>query len=259
MTTGFPDGETVRTAMSLAVRAPSVYDSQPWRWQMGADSLCLYADRTHHLPDTDGRDLLLSCGATLHHCVVALAGRGYQATVHRLPDPADPGLLAALTAGPRVPTDADVTLAAAIGRRHIDRRLYFDREVSLADIALMGARAARAGVTLRRVESFTDLTPIMDVARQISDRGVVVALGTRDDDDLARLRAGEAMSLVLLTATALGLATCPLTEPLKMAQARAALRDEIFDGREHPQMLIRLGWALDDAAALPDTPRRQPA
>ena len=36
---------------------------------------------------------------------------------------------------------------------------------------------------------------------------VVLALGTRDDDDLARLRAGEATSLVLLTATALGLAT----------------------------------------------------
>jgi hypothetical protein len=32
-------------------------------------------------------------------------------------------------------------------------------------------------------------------------------LGTRDDDDLARLRAGEATSLVLLTATALGLAS----------------------------------------------------
>ena len=41
---------------------------------------------------------------------------------------------------------------------------------------------------------------------------MVLALGTRDDDAMARLRAGEATSLVLLTATALGMATCPITE-----------------------------------------------
>ncbi|MHC9292200.1 Acg family FMN-binding oxidoreductase [Mycobacterium sp. LTG2003] len=296
MTTRLPDAETVQTALSLAVRAPSVHNSQPWRWRVGADRLYLYADRTQHLPatDPDGRDLMLSCGATLHHCVVALAALGYRATVHRFPDPTDPDLLAMLTVGPSVPIDADLTLAAAIGRRHTDRRHYSDREVSPADIALMGARAARTGVTLRRVESFTELSRIMDEAvshhisdreylnelarwsgrfasrgstgsalaqparpATISDQGVVVALGTRDDDDLARLRAGEATSLVLLTATALGLSTCPITEPLEVAQTRAALRDEIFDCREHPQMLIRVGWSVDDADPLPDTPRRR--
>ena len=53
-------------------------------------------------------------------------------------------------------------------------------------------------------------------------------LGTRDDNALARLRAGEATSLVLLTATALGLASRPITEPLEIPETRKAVRAAIF-------------------------------
>ena len=44
MTAQFPDVDTIRTAMSLAMRAPSVHNSQPWRWKVGDQSLHLYAD-----------------------------------------------------------------------------------------------------------------------------------------------------------------------------------------------------------------------
>ncbi len=311
-----PDAETVRAALALAVRAPSVHNSQPWRWEVGTDRLRLYADMTRHLvaTDPDRRDLLLSCGATLHHCVIALAASGWRATVQRLPDPADPDLLATVTLVPFSPSDVETSLAEAIPHRRTDRRHYSGREVSPADIALIGARAARVGVTIRRVESLTELNLVVEesVSRHVSDHAylteltrwsgrygatagvparntppsdpaavvpgrffagpvlaqppsagavtdhaVVLALGTRDDDAMARLRAGEATSLVLLTATALGMATCPITEPLEFTDTRAALRDELFDAREYPQMLVRVGWAADDAAPLPATPRRE--
>ena len=72
------------------------------------------------------------------------------------------------------------------------------------------------------------------------DNAVAPALlGTRDDDDLARLRAGEATSLVLLTATALGLASRPITEPLEIPETRKAVRAEIFELNEFPQILLR--------------------
>jgi Nitroreductase family len=87
------------------------------------------------------------------------------------------------------------------------------------------------------------------------DNAVVLALGTRGDDDLARLRAGEATSLMLLTATAVGLASCPITEPLEIPQTRAAVRAEVFDDQEFPQMLLRVGWAPVNADPLPSTPR----
>ena len=79
-------------------------------------------------------------------------------------------------------------------------------------------------------------------ATPAADNAIVLALGTRDDDELARLRAGEATSLVLLTATALGLSSCPITEPLEIEQTREAVRRDVFDSNEFPQMLLRVGW-----------------
>ena len=74
----------------MATRAPSIHNSQPWLWRMGPHGLELHADPTRRLPRTDpvGRDQVISCGAALHHLLVALAANGQGARVHRLPDPA---------------------------------------------------------------------------------------------------------------------------------------------------------------------------
>ena len=102
MSAHFPDVETIRSALMLAVRAPSVHNSQPWLWRIGDHTLHLYANRDLHLPrtDPDARDLMLSCGATLHHCQVAFAALGWQSKVRRLPNPADPNHLAVIEASP---------------------------------------------------------------------------------------------------------------------------------------------------------------
>ena len=88
-----------------------------------------------------------------------------------------------------------------------------------------------------------------------SEGSVVVALGTENDDDLARLRAGEATSLVLLSATAMGLASCPVTEPLEIPETRQAVRADVFGDSGHPQMMVRVGWPPAGADPLPPTPR----
>jgi nitroreductase len=88
------------------------------------------------------------------------------------------------------------------------------------------------------------------------DHAVVIALGTETDDDVARLRAGEATSLVLLSATSMGLATCPVTEPLEIPDTREAVRADVFGGSGHPQMMLRVGWAAVNSEPLPETPRR---
>ncbi len=315
MSAHFPDRESVHTVLSLATRAPSVHNTQPWRWRVGAESLQLYAERGLHLPSTDpdGRDLILSCGIALHHCVIALAALGWQSKVHRLPNPDEPEHLAAVKVYRRQPTEVDITLAAAIPRRRTDRRNYGSWSLPANYIALMGARAARAGVMLRQIESLprlqaivaqaawrhvrdhdylTELTtwsgryaslagvparntpksepaapvpprlfagPVLAQppdAEAADDNAVVLALGTKDDNTLARLRAGEATSLVLLSATALGLASCPITEPLEIAETRDAVRAEVFGVSGFPQMLLRIGWAPVNADPLPATPRR---
>jgi hypothetical protein len=63
------------------------------------NSVHLFADTTRALPatDLDGRDLLVSCGAALHHLRVGFAALGWATMVRRLPDPAEPDHLAAVT------------------------------------------------------------------------------------------------------------------------------------------------------------------
>ena len=147
MSAHFPDAETSRSALSLAVRAPSVHNSQPWQWRVGEHSLHLYADPDLHLPhtDPDARDMLLSCGAALNHCVVAFAALGWQSKVHRLPNPDERHRLASIELYRYPANEVDITLAAAIPRRRTDRRHYSAWPVPQGDLALMGARAARAG------------------------------------------------------------------------------------------------------------------
>ena len=61
---------------------------------------------------------------------------------------------------------------------------------------------------------------------------------------------------MVLTATALGLSTCPLTEPLEIASTREAVRSTVLGDDGFPQMLLRIGWAPVNADPLPATPRR---
>jgi hypothetical protein len=87
------------------------------------------------------------------------------------------------------------------------------------------------------------------------DEAVLAVLGTASDDTLSQLRAGEALSAVLLTATALGLATCPLSQPLEIGATRRTLRDDVLEGTLSPQIVLRIGWP-PVGPPLPATPRR---
>jgi nitroreductase len=145
-----PDHETVHGAIALAVRAPSVHNTQPWRWLLGDSTVHLMADRTRELPatDPDGRDLLLSCGAALHHLRVALAALGWAGDVHRIPNPAEPDHLAALEPHRHNPSEEDIALAAAIPLRHTDRRQFSSWPVPQGHLDLMIKRASWAGALL---------------------------------------------------------------------------------------------------------------
>ena len=112
MNVHFPDAGTIRTVLALTSRAPSVHNTQPWRWLVGGQSLHLYSDADRQLPniDPDGRDLILSCGAALHHCVVGFAAVGWRAKVNRFPNPADPSHLAAIELSRSTADPVDIAL-----------------------------------------------------------------------------------------------------------------------------------------------------
>jgi hypothetical protein len=129
---GGPAASALARAAVAARRAPSIFNSQPWRWRIGENQAELRADRTRQLPtvDPDGRMLMTSCGAALDHAVTALAGAGIAVTVERLPDPVDPDLVARLrVTGFHPAQPLAVRRHRAIALRRTDRRPVADVEV----------------------------------------------------------------------------------------------------------------------------------
>ncbi|OBF30469.1 nitroreductase [Mycobacterium sp. ACS4331] len=256
---GLPDTATLERALDTAARAPSAQNSQPWLWRVSPEGVHLYANRGRQLGDTDAdrRDVLLSCGAVLDHCVVALAAHGWQTRLHRFPDSADRDHLALIEVIEAPATEPSTELAGAIPLRRADRRAYRADPIPPGTLELLAVRAARREVTLgvvpvaRWARRSDDDGVVLryggDVAEAAADAdGVLLVLGTEADDDVSRLRAGETLSRLLLSATALGLANCPLTDPLKQTRDRLALAAEVFDGDAYPQALMRLGHAPAD-------------
>jgi len=112
-------------AATVAGNAPSIHNTQPWRWHVSTGVLDLWADRDRQLTVADpaGRMLTISCGAALHHALVALAVQGLGTIVVPVPDPRRPDLLARLTVTGNVPiTMASIALLDAVSLRRTDRR-----------------------------------------------------------------------------------------------------------------------------------------
>lgn len=116
--------EVIANAVLLAGRAPSVHNSQPWRWVFESATLRLYVDPHRRVRHTDrtGREAIISCGAVLDHLCVAMTAAGWQAHVERLPEPGNPNHLASIDFTPlEVVTDVQRRRAEAILQRRTDR------------------------------------------------------------------------------------------------------------------------------------------
>lgn len=79
--------------------------------------------------------------------------------------------------------------------------------------------------------------------------GLVAVLSTIDDTREDWLRAGQALQRVLLFASAHGVRAAFHTQALELYHLREFIRQEMLEG-EHPQMIMRLGIAEEDAGTL---------
>ncbi|PZS15464.1 MAG: nitroreductase [Pseudonocardiales bacterium] len=143
------DLASVEAALAVAARAPSIYNSQPWRWELGPEGLTLRADRSRLLAvaDPDGHSLVLSCGAALALAELGLRAAGWSVTVDRLPEAVDPDLLARLRPFERVePSRLDADRVAAAWHRHSDRRPFAKGPVPPHVVDQLRAAASQPGV-----------------------------------------------------------------------------------------------------------------
>ncbi|WP_345733937.1 Acg family FMN-binding oxidoreductase, partial [Cryptosporangium minutisporangium] len=277
-------------AAAAALRAPSVLNTQPWRWIVHERSLDLRADPTRRLTalDPEGRMLTVSCGAALDHALIALRVEGYPARVELLPDPHDPELLATIHPAAYRPAAAeDYWRYQTTLRRHTDRRPFGPDPVTEDQIAGLARAAFAHGVHLHVVETHqvpvlaavaaaaarteladpaeraelnrwahrepgaatglpVDVTvpgtprpvPLRPYAEDVEGRleagpgddsgARYLILWGHQDGRRAWLRAGQALSAVLLTAAELGLGTSPMTDLVEVASTRLVLRRLLY-------------------------------
>ncbi|HTZ43462.1 MAG TPA: hypothetical protein VMB79_06335 [Jatrophihabitans sp.] len=142
----------LRDAAERARLAPSVHNTQPWRFGLHGDVLELHADPSRQLAviDPTGRQLAISCGCALFNARASLAAAGYQAEVTEFPDPARPDLLARVTLGARSHVWLPLAgLDGPIERRRSNRREYFGDPVAVEFRAQLVQAAAAEQAELR--------------------------------------------------------------------------------------------------------------
>jgi hypothetical protein len=151
--------EQLRAVIEQATLAPSIHNSQPWRFAAADGCIDVYADRSRNLPvvDPNGRQLLISCGGAVFYARLAIRAAGYAVATELMPTPTDRDHLARLTVGSATPTTADEqALVDAIPHRHTNRSPFADRAVPTALIADLAARASAEGAWLRLIEQSSD-------------------------------------------------------------------------------------------------------
>jgi nitroreductase len=177
-------GSELQDVLQAAVLAPSLHNSQPWRFRVTADSIELHADpeRRLRVADPSMRELRIGCGAALFNLRLALIGHGVRPLVTVLPDPTDPELLAVIRrGGSRPPTPAERRLLAALPHRHTNRRPFATTPVANPVRHALRRAALDEGAWLDLVTDPAQRAALSHLARraherQIADPGFVAEL-----------------------------------------------------------------------------------
>jgi hypothetical protein len=126
---GSPEAQ-LRFLLRYAILAPSVRNTQPWSFRVGADRVQVYADLERRLPvtDPDGRELFISVGCALENLLVAAEHFGFLFEVsYSCRDQRDE-LVATVVFSPggsRPPSPARAAIRFdALRQRHTDNAIY---------------------------------------------------------------------------------------------------------------------------------------
>ncbi|OLT12132.1 hypothetical protein BJF79_22930 [Actinomadura sp. CNU-125] len=169
----------VRRLITAAVAAPSVHNTQPWRFRLdGSEVMDLHADPDRRLDviDPRGRALHISCGAALLNLRLAIRMTGHRPLVRPFPDgpdgPDGPGgtLLASVAAEPApMPSLEQAELYARIPHRRSNRRPFGRRQVP-TPVRCALAAAARAEGVLLQLPSPQTTAYLLSVLRAADER-----------------------------------------------------------------------------------------
>ncbi|MFI5708314.1 Acg family FMN-binding oxidoreductase [Kribbella sp. NPDC051620] len=110
--------------LSAAVSAPSMHNTQPWRFEVNGRVIDVFLDGARALPaeDPTGRAMRIAAGAATFNLRCAAASLGYDSWFGLVPDPTEPELVARMVLEPTDTPDRKLTeLFLQIPRRHTSR------------------------------------------------------------------------------------------------------------------------------------------
>ncbi|MFS7872164.1 hypothetical protein ACEYXF_02230 [Streptomyces asiaticus] len=152
------DAAILEKLISAAVAAPSIHNTQPWRYRLNPDTVTLEVraapERALRYADPMGRALSVSAGAAVFNLRVAVAHFGWDPVVRLLPYRSQPDLLATVRlAAP--PTDGagrhdggHDDLYDVIWRRHSSRSPYSARRLPARVLCDLTEAARANGASL---------------------------------------------------------------------------------------------------------------
>ena len=188
MRTAFDLSESAtRQVVSAAGMAPSLFNTQPWRFRLCPDRIEVHADLGRRLiaHDPEDRELRIACGAALFNLRLALHAHGVTPVVTI--EPGDlPDALAVIRRGPAtVQSRDDAALHQAIRRRRTNRQPFLDAAIPASDRRLLIRAAAEEHAVLHVMSDHagrSELRAIVAAAdqRQRDDRGLPGRTGCLD-------------------------------------------------------------------------------
>jgi nitroreductase len=141
--------------IEVAARAPSVHNTQPWRFRVSQHVIELYPDTSRQLlEDPAGREMLISCGAALYGLRLGIRSLGYLPEVAAFPEPSQRRLLARVRLGPAAPITSDERrMLQAAPRRHTHRGPFEPGPLPDGLLARLQHDVTSEGATLSVIEA----------------------------------------------------------------------------------------------------------
>jgi nitroreductase len=181
-TTVPPSRKVLADCIRTATAAPSLHNSQPWRFRIDRPAVEVYADPDRHLHviDPTGREQLISVGAAVFTLRLAIRQAGYRCEATPFPEPGEPDLVARVTAAqPTAPGPAVEALYAAVPHRHTNRFPFAHTPVPADALDHLVDAARREGASLT-VAGATARNAILGLAQE-ADRRLHALPGYREE------------------------------------------------------------------------------
>lgn len=149
-----------------ATLAPSGHNTQPWKFSIKDNIICIFPDFTRRLPiaDPDDRELYISLGCALENLTVAAHHVGFEVDVEYFPssEPKDCILIRLRNASP----DMNELLFKAIPERQCTRNEYHGQSIPSPDLKKLEYTPKEPGVNSILFTDTRQIEPLIEYVRE---------------------------------------------------------------------------------------------